>query len=364
MLALAGDAAAPLTRRPTLSMDMWRAVFEFVDSDQQVLRYRLVNKQFSQLALETISSLRLGYSMADTVKLTRKMSILLARPFALRSLDIVLRHTFQDFAAFYRLVSSCKELRRLSITVFCASSLDRDSPMLSSSPSSFGSPGNSVLLAHGNPLSPPQGYTTGGLNGAGLCAIGANCAKLEDFSLHISRSFTMQDGVTDFLSAFPHIKSLCVRPVESRGNVDVSPARSPALMANACATPLRAPAPALSTLRRLEKLDGSLLSQVCLLCADSFTPPPRCVHPREALFFTPTHSMPLSFPTWQHPWRVAVSQLTTLKDLTWRCRVSDVHVQSFTQLCRGQPIASTLEKVRACICVHVSPPWPAPLLPW
>ena len=74
--------------------------------------------------------------------------------------------------------------------------------------------------------------------------------------------------------------------------------------------------------------------------------------------------MPLSFPPWQHPWRVAVSQLTTLKDLTWRCRVSDVHVQSFTQLCRGQPIASTLEKVRACICVHVSPPWPAPLLLW
>ena len=110
-------------RRPTLSLDTWRAVFEFLDSDQQqyFLRYRLVNKQFAHLALETISALRLGYSMADTVKLTRKMSILLARPFALRSLDIVLRHTFQDFTAFYRLVSSCKELRRLSITVFCAS---------------------------------------------------------------------------------------------------------------------------------------------------------------------------------------------------------------------------------------------------
>ena len=299
------------TKKIQLSVDAWRHVFSYLDEKNErttgpiLLNYRLVNKLFCQLSLEAISSLRLGFSVSQTIKLTKKMSVMLARPSSLQSLEIVLRHNFQDFAAFYQLVSQCKELRRLSITVFCASSLDRDSPILSSSPSSINSFGHgttpTTFLSN-------LGRTLHGLNGGGLCAIGQSCTKLEDFSLHISRSFTMQDGVTDFLRAFPQIRSLCVRPVESRGNVDVSPM---ILSSGRCVSPDNTCStlvlPELPPLRKLERLDGSLLSQ--------------------------------------HPWREAVSQLSSLREITWRCRVSDVHVKSFAELCKGRPIASTLTKL-------------------
>ena len=298
------------TIKVQLSMDAWRHVFSYLDEKNEratgpiLLNYRLVNKLFCQLALEAISSLRLGFSVSQTTKLTKKMSVMLARPSSLQSLEIVLRHNFQDFAAFYRLVSQCKELRRLSITVFCASSLDRDSPMISSSPSSLNSYGQGTT-----PITflSSLGSTFHGLNGGGLCAIGQSCTKLEDFSLHISRSFTMQDGVTDFLRAFPQIRSLCVRPVESRGNVDVSPM---ILSSCRCVSPDTLSTivlPELPPLRKLERLDGSLLSQ--------------------------------------HPWRVAVSQLSSLREITWRCRVSDVHVKSFAELCKGRPISLSLTKL-------------------
>ena len=291
-------------------MDAWRHVFSYLDENNErttgpiVLNYRLVNKLFCQLALEAISSLRLGFSVSQTIKLTKKMSVMLARPSSLHSLEIVLRHNFQDFAAFYRLVSQCKELRRLSITVFCASSLDRDSPMISSSPSSLNSYGHGTTPTT---FLSSLGNTLHGLNGGGLCAIGQSCTKLEDFSLHISRSFTMQDGVTDFLRAFPQIRSLCVRPVESRGKVDVSPLL---LSSGLCVSPDNLSTivlPELPPLRKLERLDGSLLSQ--------------------------------------HPWRIAVSQLSSLREITWRCRVSDIHVKSFAELCKDRPIALSLTKL-------------------
>ena len=267
-----------------MSTDIWRLIFLYLDepcTDVKncpiILSYRLVSRKFAYLALEAIQTVKVRQQN------NLKIGILLSRPSSVQNLEVILRQNFREFSHLYDLVGNCRKLSRLSITVFGSGNSNQSN-------------GQQLLSSNGQ-QNPGSLSSVVGLDGSGLRYIGEKCRNISELNLHMCRAYELQDGMTEFLSAFPNLKSLCVRPVESCGFVDVRP---PADFGSEQTS--RHPS---HWLARLESMDGNLLSQ--------------------------------------RRWRHAAACLPALKSLTWRCQVTDIHLKEFSLLCKGNPIAVQLE---------------------